>query len=122
MRRTKASQHEDAPARPVPGTGPPLTLEQLLAADDLISVTQAAQLAKVHITTIYRWIVGTGTMSPRLRAWKRGAAHLVSRSELLAVYQQTPTVAGRQAPAAETLSRARQRAETDATLREFGLA
>lgn len=59
---------------------------------DLISTDEAAEIAKVSTSAIYRWIV-----SGRIRGWKkrggRQARYFVSRSEVESMWEPVPTKA-----------------------------
>lgn len=50
---------------------------------DLITTLEARRLARCNLVTLYRWCE-----SGRLRYWKRCGRRFVSRSEVLALFQE----------------------------------
>jgi excisionase family DNA binding protein len=84
--------------------------------DDLISPTKAAQILKVHVASVYRWI-----LAGRLRAWTRASTrHLVSEADVRALLQPAvprprPPVVVQPSQAAEA-----QRRRTEEVLRAAG--
>lgn len=55
--------------------------------DDLISTNEAARLARCSLVSVYRWI-----RLRKVRAWKRVGRLLVSRADVLVLFEQRASI------------------------------
>lgn len=79
---------------------------------------QAANLARAHLASCYRWIQGR---EPKLRSWKRCGRYFVSRAEVLGLF--TPVNPGAvKDPAPTAALEAQWARHRDEVLRRAGLA
>lgn len=53
--------------------------------DDLISVTQGAKLAKMHVSALWRW-----AMKGKIAHWRRGSRVFVRRSDVIGLFKHNP--------------------------------
>lgn len=80
--------------------------------EDLVTMTEAARLARCSLNSLYRWL-----LQGKLSSWKRCGRRFVSRAELLGLFEEDR----REPPAAPERRRRRDR-ETQEVLRRHGLA
>lgn len=53
--------------------------------DDLISVSQGAKLAKMHVSALWRW-----AMKGKIAHWRRGSRVFVRRSDVIGLFKHNP--------------------------------
>jgi excisionase family DNA binding protein len=87
-----------------------------LDADVLMTTNQAAKLLRVHLATVYRWV-----LSGKLPAWKRGGRLVVRRADLDGLL--TPVVPLRERPRPGPSAKEQRAADawTERVLREAGI-
>lgn len=86
---------------------------------DLLKPTEAAQLLRVHVAQVYRW-VGSGLLPSQRTPTKRGRGHLrIERADVLALLQPVRLKPELRIEGARQA--AQRRRETRQTLAEFGL-